>query len=672
VIAILMWAVTVGISVTAFLAGGATWLSTRRQQRTTQFMYRSCKTLLAARDLDDASVDLVRRACEHFHADIGVLKLFPTGPEGAMFRTLVRGGHSVEVMQPVDAEDDDALGGLAPVGVVRVQAMSAEARITQVATRLGVGEGLAVALRHDERAVGQLLLGRRSAKVPFAEPDVQLFQTYADLIAMTLERSRLHDALVRICALQSELADNAFHDPLTQLANRVLLVDRVDSALRQRDTPRDIVAVVYVDLDGFTRLNSEHGHVVGDAMLVEVAKRLRSCMRRSDTAARLGGDEFAVLLVELIEPREAELIAQRIVASIAKPIKVDGKTLSITATVGVASAKAGSVRAAQLLRRAENAHDSLRQHPDDSGFDVTASARLGARVAGQLTAALERNELVLHFQPIVELVTGKILGAEALVRWMHPKRGLIAPMHFLPAAAECGLSHEIEAYVLRAACLQVRRWQDRYQTTPPLAISVNMSATELRAPTFTDDVNTIVRESGADPACVIIEVTENAVLEDLHEAIATFDALQRAGVHVAIDDVGTGYTSLAYLRRLPIDILKIARPLVAELADPGASGELARTVVRHGQALRLVLVAEGIEEPLQVRRLEELGCTMGQGFHLARPCDAAAMEALLETGKLDAHAYAATPATTPPRPSRRTPVRSRQVRSPRAAARNPA
>jgi hypothetical protein len=202
-IAILMWVATVGISVTALLAGGATWVSTRRQQRTTQFMYRSCKTLLAARDLDDASVDLVRRACEHFHADIGVLKLFPTGPEGAMFRTLVRGGHSVEVMQPVDAEDDDALGGLAPAGVVRVQAMSAEARITQVATRLGVGEGLAVALRHDERTVGQLLLGRRSAKVPFAEPDMRLFQAYADMIAAAPTRQRVSAAMSSPCCWSS-------------------------------------------------------------------------------------------------------------------------------------------------------------------------------------------------------------------------------------------------------------------------------------------------------------------------------------------------------------------------------------------------------------------------------------------------------------------------------------
>jgi EAL domain-containing protein (putative c-di-GMP-specific phosphodiesterase class I) len=386
----------------------------------------------------------------------------------------------------------------------------------------------------------------------------------------------------------------------------------------------------------------------------------------------LGGDEFAVLLVELLEPREAELIAQRIVASIAKPIKVDGTTLSITATVGVASAKVGTIRAGQLLRRAENALHSLRREPDEDRANVTVTAQPGSRLASQLTAALVHNELVLHFQPIVELASGKILGAEALVRWMHPKRGLIAPMHFLPAAAECGLSHDIEAFVLRAACTHVRTWQDKFQTTPPLAISVNMSATELRAPTFTDDVGAIIRETGADPACLIIEVTENAVLEDLHEAIATFDALQRAGVHVAIDDVGTGYTSLAYLRRLPIDILKIARPLVAELADAGASGELARTVVRHGLALRLALVAEGVEGALQVRRLEELGCTMGQGFHLARPCDAAAMEALLAVGKLDAHGYTATPAAASPRATRRTPVRTRQVRSPRAAARNPA
>jgi EAL domain-containing protein (putative c-di-GMP-specific phosphodiesterase class I) len=228
----------------------------------------------------------------------------------------------------------------------------------------------------------------------------------------------------------------------------------------------------------------------------------------------------------------------------------------------------------------------------------------------------------------------------------------------------------IEAFVLRRACQQLRRWQHAYPATPELAISVNLCAGALGRADLVEQVTRCVEEAQVDPACLILEVTENAVLQDLHGTITAFDALQRAGVHVAIDDVGTGYTSLAYLRRLPIDILKIARPLVAELGDPNSSGELAHTVVRHAEALRLALVAEGVETPLQVRRLNELGCAMAQGFHLARPCDAEAMEALLGKGGLDPAQFLRTaPLAAAPRGK---PSLQRRVPSSSAAARNPA
>ena len=286
-------------------------------------------------------------------------------------------------------------------------------------------------------------------------------------------------------------------------------------------------------------------------------------------------------------------------------------------------------------------------------------------------SALSKGELVLHYQPIVELRTGKILGAEALVRWQHPVRGLIAPQQFLPVAVECGLMERIDEYVIRTACEQLRRWQVAFPATPELAMSVNVAAGELTRGTLVDRVTRCLARAEVDPACMILELTENAVLENLHASIATFGALQRAGVHVAVDDVGTGYTSLAYLRRLPIDILKIAPSLVAELGDPNSSGEPARTVVRHGEALRLALVAEGVESPLQVRRLNELGCGMAQGFHLARPCEADAMEALLSRGGLDPGLFASS-APAPRASPKRKPSRSRRVPSPGAPARNSA
>jgi Amt family ammonium transporter len=453
----------------------------------------------------------------------------------------------------------------------------------------------------------------------------------------------------------------------------VLFIDRIERALLERDPERHVVSVISVDLEDFQRINTEHGHTTGDAVLVEVARRLHECLRRTDTAARLGGDEFALVLPEVLHPREAELIAQRVVEALAAPVAAEGVTVSVRASVGLACASAEDVSAAVLLRHATTAAQDARDAGSGTyrihGSSTTGSA--DADLAEELESALNKGELVLHYQPIVELRTGKILGAEALVRWQHPARGLIAPLHFLPVAVECGLIDRIDEYVMRTACEQLRRWQTAYPATPELAISVNITAGELSRAVLVDRVTRCLAGVDIDPACLILEVTENAVLQDLHGAISTFDALQRAGVHVAIDDVGTGYTSLAYLRRLPIDILKIARPLVAELGDPNSSGELARTVVRHGEALRLALVAEGVELPLQVKRLNELGCGMAQGFHLARPCEAEAMEALLSKGGLDPALFARTDPAPRAAPKRK-PSRPRRVPSSGAAARHPA
>jgi diguanylate cyclase (GGDEF)-like protein len=630
-ISLIMWLLTAGTSVVAFIAGGQAWRTTRRREQTTAFLHGTGRALLAARDLDRAAVGVLHRACSQFAADWAVLELFPPiDVEGVAFRTTVRHGRAIEVMRSVDPDDDSDL----PAGMV-------------------------AEMRYDGRSVGRMLITDRSAKGAYSERDRRLFKSFADLIAFTLERSRLHEALVRVCALQNELADRVFHDPLTLLPNRVLFIDRIEQALVRRDAQRGIAAVVCVSVEEFGQINAKHGHAIGDAVLIEVAGRLRSCLRRSDTAARLGGNDFALLLVELLQPHEAELIASRVRESLNAPATVGSTTIALRSRVGLACAKADQSSAALLLR---NAAIAMGAAPND---DTT--------LAAELAAAIARDELVLHFQPIVELPTGKILGAEALVRWFHPVRGLIAPMRFLPAAAECGLAESVEAHILRRACQQVRRWQDAHQSTPPLAVSVNVSATELFGATFVETLTAILDETGVNPASLILEVTENAVLEDLAGAIVRFDSLQRLGVHVAIDDVGTGYTSLAYLRRLPIDILKIAKPLVAELADPNSSGKLARTVVRHGQALRLALVAEGVEGAIQVRRLTELGCAMAQGFHLARPCDAAGMEALLLEGALDQAAYSAPPVSkTRSQTARRPGDRPARVRSRGAAARNPA
>jgi diguanylate cyclase (GGDEF)-like protein len=668
------WLAVLVLAVVALAIAGVSWAAVRREKARLGFLHATSLAVLEARDLDAASVEVLRRACERFSADCAELTLIPETGTVPAFRTTMRGGEPVDVMRSTDLEDDQDSALAPPIyGVVHIAEAQSDLWVTRLCSRLGISRGLAVTLRHGTRTVGYLALGMHASERRESRDDDQHLQDLSNLVALTIERSRLHEALVRLAALHSELADRAFHDPLTQLANRVLFIDRIERALLERDPERHVVSVISVDLEDFRRINTEHGHAAGDAVLIEVARRLHECLRRTDTAARLGGDEFALLLPEVLHPREAELIAQRVVEALAVPVDTDGVTVTVRASVGLACASAQDVSAAVLLRHATTAAQDAREA--GSGiYRIHGGSKSGADdpdLAQELESALNKGELVLHYQPIVELRTGKILGAEALVRWEHPVRGLIAPLHFLPLAVECGLIERIEEYVMRTACEQLQRWQTAYPATPELAMSVNVAAGELSRGGLVDRVTRCLAKVDVDPACLILEITENAVLEDIHGAITTFDALQRAGVHVAIDDVGTGYTSLAYLRRLPIDILKIARPLVAELGDPNSSGELARTVVRHGEALRLALVAEGVELPLQVKRLNELGCGMAQGFHLARPCEADAMEALLSKGGLDPALFARK--ATAPRPAaKRKSARPRRVPSTGAAAQHSA
>jgi diguanylate cyclase (GGDEF)-like protein len=662
------------VAIIAIGMGAVAWVTVHRERASAGFLHNASVGLLEARDLEAASVDLLRRATAKFGAECAELTLIPEQGSPAAFRTTLRGSEPVDVMRAVDREDDGTAALSPPIfGVVHLASAAADPWVSRLTTRLSITGGLAVSLRVDGRTIGYLALGIRRLDRLSARADDQTLQELANVAALTIERSRLHDALLRLTALQNELADRAFHDPLTHLANPALFIDRMERALLERDPERHVVSVIAVDLADFHRINARHGRAGGDAVLIEVGRRLRECLRRTDTAARLGGDEFALLLPEVIHPREAELIAQRVVEALAVPVEVDGSRLSVSASVGLASANSADIPAATLLR---NATDAAREARDAgaTGFRAHGGITAGpvdSDLPRELQAALDNGEFVVHYQPIVELKTGRILGAEALVRWQHPVRGLLAPIDFLSVAVECSLAEKIEEFVLRRACQQLRRWQNAYPATPELAISVNVSAGALGKRELVQRVGRCLAEVQVDPACLILEVTENVVLQDLHGTIAAFDALQRAGVHVAIDNVGTGYTSLAYLRRLPIDILKIARPLVAELGDPSSSGELAATVVRHGEALRLALVAEGVETPLQVERLNALGCSMAQGFHLARPCDVEVMETLLARGGLDPAQFMRTAPLARSIPRKKVP-RPRRVPSTRAAARNPA
>jgi diguanylate cyclase (GGDEF)-like protein/PAS domain S-box-containing protein len=429
--------------------------------------------------------------------------------------------------------------------------------------------------------------------------------------------------------LEEELAHQAFHDSLTNLANQALFRDRVEHALARAARAPAPVAVLFIDLDHFKTVNDSLGHTIGDELLTAVADRIRTSVRTSDTAARLGGDEFAVL-VEDSDAADVVEIADRILDTVQRPVTAGGREVVVTASVGIAfSQPGGSVD--QLLRNADlamytaKAHGRNRHDTYESGMHAAAVEKL--ELAGDLRRALERGEIVVHYQPIVALPTEQILGVEALVRWEHPTRGLLAPAAFIPLAEETGLIQPLGRLVLRETCAQLRRWT---RDGVALTASVNVSARQLADDSFVADVAAALRDHDVPPTSLVLELTESALMEDTDRAVAVLHGLKGLGVRLAVDDFGTGYSSLSYLHRFPIDILKIDRSFVADISSDSVERSLAQAIVSLAASLELVAIAEGVETEAQSVLLGELGCAQAQGFHFSRPVPAEDIEDLLQ------------------------------------------
>jgi diguanylate cyclase (GGDEF)-like protein/PAS domain S-box-containing protein len=445
--------------------------------------------------------------------------------------------------------------------------------------------------------------------------------------------------------LEAQLQHNAFHDALTGLANRALFVDRLEHALARTDRHATPVAVLFVDLDDFKAVNDGAGHSAGDDLLVAVAERLRRVLRPCDTIARLGGDEFAVLIEDGADPARTATTADRLLAALAEPFPAAGdEQVRVTASVGIATGAAGQHDAAELLRHADVAMYAAKQA--GKGRSAAFAPDMDSAIIGQLqlkaelARAVERGEFVVHYQPTVELATGRLAGVEALVRWEHPDRGLVPPLDFIPLAEQTGLIVPIGRYVLREACRQMSAWHRDYRTHPPLTVSVNLSARELDEPGLVGSVRAALEDAQLDPAHLVLEITESLLLVDLPTTVGTLLELRALGVRLAVDDFGTGYSSLAYLENLPVDILKIDKSFVDRIADQqrggpsdDVSGEqrsvMVSAISQLAHALSLELVAEGIEAPEQVSTLRGLGCQYGQGYYFARPLTADALGGLL-------------------------------------------
>jgi diguanylate cyclase (GGDEF)-like protein len=447
------------------------------------------------------------------------------------------------------------------------------------------------------------------------------------VLVLVLGTSRRR-ALTLVREKTRELSHQALHDSLTGLPNRALVLDRAERMLaRVARQPEMVVGALFIDVDGFKRVNDSLGHAAGDRLLTATGERLHNAVREQDTVGRLGGDEFVVLVESMAGQSTIDVLAERLTKALRQPVELgdSGRTFSVTVSIGGAVGRYSS--SDELLRDADLALYAAKASGRDryTLFDASLSAGAEGRLEleADLSMAVERDELFLLYQPIFDLESGVLVSVEALVRWQHPQRGVVAPDSFIGLAEESGLIEPIGRWVLDEACRQAAAWSAE---GIDLGVCVNVSAYQLDRKSFVEDVRAALAESEIDPSALTLEVTETALMRDIHAACARLDAIKALGVRVAIDDFGTGYASLSQLQRMPVDILKIDRSFVAALNEGVQGRELLEAIVGVGRSLSLTVIAEGIEQPAQRATLEQMGCRMAQGFLLGYPMPAVEIE----------------------------------------------
>ncbi len=442
---------------------------------------------------------------------------------------------------------------------------------------------------------------------------------------------------------EHQLRHQAFHDPLTGLPNRAFFMDTLSRVLARARRSGEVAAVLFLDLDRFKIINDSLGHEAGDQLLIEASRRLKSCLRPGDLAARFGGDEFTVLLEGVEHISDATIVAERIAEVLSTPFDLGGHEVYTTTSVGIVLSTLGGDLAEDLLRDADVAmyraknKGRARYEIFDSQMSAQAFERLRTEI--DLRQGIKKGQLRLHYQPLVDLSSGRIIGAEALVRWQHPERGLIFPGDFIELAEESGMIFALGAWVLRQACAQARDWASQYFQGQPFHISVNISAKQFHGPNLSEEITRALKESELDPARLNLEITESVMLGGGAASVATMvtevlSSLRELGVGLSLDDFGTGFSSLSYLKQFPLDTLKIDRSFVSQAGanaeEAAQNAAIVEAVHAIGRALKMTVVAEGIETPEQLQRLRALGCDIGQGYFFARPLTFDAFEELLQ------------------------------------------
>ncbi|HEX6026117.1 MAG TPA: EAL domain-containing protein [Solirubrobacter sp.] len=602
----------------AFL-GYRAYVSERQGHEKVKFLYEANRTLSESPEVAVALEGLLERALEAFRAEQAEVILF-VSDGGAPLRTGLGPGTAREAMAPVDAGAAAAIRALAESSEEAIALLEPfpDAVAAYLAER-GVRHGMLGVLHGEDRVIGTIMLANRYGLTRgFTGSDRALFETLAANASAALQYDRLEQAVSELRDLQDQLQHQAHHDPLTGLANRTLFSHHVREALEGDSEGR--VAVMFIDLDDFKGVNDTLGHAIGDQLLRGVASRLVHSVRRGDVVARLGGDEFAVLVRRDEDAEQGAVeIAKRTLQAFMLPVTAGEKPLNVSLSIGIAASHASRTHAEELLRDADVAMYEAKEG-GKRRFSVFTPAMRDSIVRRhglkeELERAIKFRELIVQYQPIVDLATGETTAVEALVRWNHPGRGRIPPAEFIPLAEDTGLIIPLGRHVLEEACTRVA------ERDPSLRLQVNLSAIELEHPDLIQTITDVLERTGIAPERLVLEVTETLLVQDADRGAQTLQQLRDLGVQLALDDFGTGYSSLSYLRNLPLDTLKIAREFVEGLAFSDHDAAFVRLIVGLAKTVGLKVVAEGIETRAQLDMLREIGCDLGQGFYFAAPMD---------------------------------------------------
>jgi diguanylate cyclase (GGDEF)-like protein len=577
--------------------------------------------ILSKMDIDRVVAILPARIKEVAAADWRMVLLVEAGGSGT-FRVRTADAEATALHQQLVALPESEIARLNDsCAGVRLQGHGDASALAQALARLGARSLFVLPIALQGRLAGLIVLGYHEEGGAPSEDEAGLLRDLGDRVAVALATAERDDALFR----------QANFDSLTRLPNRPHFMGLFAREISRAERHESMLALLFIDLDGFSQVNDALGHSAGDELLMHAADRLRSCLRKADVVARLGGDEFTVLVPDVREPGDVAIVAQHLIEALSQPFTLSGTETFVAASAGIAIFPSDGTSADELLRNADTAMYRAKEQGRGTHIffkaEMTQAARRRAELDRELRHALDEEQFVLYYQPQLDLASGRITGSEALVRWIHPTRGLVPPGHFIPVAEDTGLIERLGDWVLRDACAQFVRWQA--EGLPLEHVSVNVSPRQFHRRGFSEAVASVLRSSGMPPERLQLEITESVLVDRTGAADATLAQLVRLGTRLSLDDFGTGYSSLSYLQHLPVAAIKLDRSFIMDIVESEDARAIARSILAMVQALRKDVVAEGVETPEQLALLARWGCDAVQGFHIARPLPGKEFERLV-------------------------------------------